>query len=262
MTVVLLTSDKIMKITASTFDVKAKNLEEFIMEYLKLDINELYELAEKYNYTMAYFIIYKTLSENKDMYGLYELAKNIDLNNSDNETIYKAISIYLYDNKNINIDELYKFAKNIDLDNSYKKAIYKELFKSVIYKEIFKILSDNKDMYGLYELTKNIDLDNDLDNLDDSYKKTIYKAITTAIFQTLSYNKDIDGLLAIVENSNLSRETIVKAISNVLSDIKDISCKLEQRCKGRSHWLRNIMIDVRINNGQKLKSYIHELQHR
>lgn len=262
MTVVLLTSDKIMKITASTFDVKAKNLEEFIMEYLKLDINELYELAEKYNYTMAYFIIYKTLSENKDMYGLYELAKNIDLNNSDNETIYKAISIYLYDNKNINIDELYKFAKNIDLDNSYKKAIYKELFKSVIYKEIFKILSDNKDMYGLYELTKNIDLDNDLDNLDDSYKKTIYKAITTAIFQTLSYNKDIDGLLAIVENSNLSRETIVKAISNVLSDIKDISCKLEQRCKGRSHWLRNIMIDVRRNNGQNLKSYIHGLEHR
>ena len=262
MTVVLLTSDKIMKITASTFDVKAKNLEEFIMEYLKLDINELYELAEKYNYTMAYFIIYKTLSENKDMYGLYELAKNIDLNNSDNETIYKAISIYLYDNKNINIDELYKFAKNIDLDNSYKKAIYKELFKSVLYKEIFKILSDNKDMYGLYELTKNIDLDNDLDNLDDSYKKTIYKAITTAIFQTLSYNKDIDGLLAIVENSNLSRETIVKAISNVLSDIKDISCKLEQRCKGRSHWLRNIMIDVRRNNGQNLKSYIHGLEHR
>lgn len=168
MTVVLLTSDKIMKITASTFDVKAKNLEEFIMEYLKLDINELYELAEKYNYTMAYFIIYKTLSENKD----------------------------------------------ID---------------------------------GLYELTKNIDLDNDLDNLDDSYKKTIYKEITKSICQILSDNEDIDGLLAIVENSNLSRETIVKAISNVLSDIKDISYELEQRCKGRTNWLRKIMIDVRIN---------------
>ena len=49
MEVVLISSDKIMKITASTFDVEIKFLEEFIMEYLKEDkLNILFDLLEEY----------------------------------------------------------------------------------------------------------------------------------------------------------------------------------------------------------------------
>ena len=142
MTVVLLTSDKIMKITASTFDVKAKNLEEFLEEYLKVDINGLYELAEKYDYTMAYGIIYKTLLENKDIDGLYELAKNSNLSHLNwKETFYKAIFQILSDNKDM--DGLYELTKNSNLCHSDKESIYKV---------ISNILSDIKDIGRLYEL--------------------------------------------------------------------------------------------------------------
>ena len=172
MTVVLLTSDKIMKITASTFDVKAKNLEEFLEEYLKVDINGLYELAEKYNYYGGYQKIFISLLENKDINGLYKLAENENIEENDKKVIYKEISEFLINDKDIN--GLYELAQY------YYDA----------YNEIFTILSDNKDTEGLYKLAEN-------ENIEENDKKLIYKKV----FEILSNNKDIDGLYKLSENN-------------------------------------------------------------
>ena len=130
-----------MKITASTFDVKVKNLEEFIMEYFKLDINELYELAEKYDYYGGYRKIFEILLENKDIDGLYKLAENKSIEESNKNIIYKEIFEILLENKDIN--GLYKLAENSNLSHSDKKTIYEV---------ILQILSYNKDIDGLHKL--------------------------------------------------------------------------------------------------------------
>lgn len=127
MEVVLISSDKIMKITASIFDVKVKNLEEFIMEYFKLDINELYEFAENSNLSHSYKetiykVILQILSDNKDIDGLYELAsKNLPIREIKGNILYtiKSGNIYML---------------------------------GYIYNKIFDILVENKDIGGLYEL--------------------------------------------------------------------------------------------------------------
>lgn len=139
MEVVLISSDKIMKITASIFDVKVKNLEEFIMEYFKLDINELYELAEKHYYYEGYRKILEILLENKDIDidELYKFAENSNLSHSYKKTIYEVILQILSDNKDI--DGLYQLSKSYNPNEG-------------VYRKIFNILVENKDIDGLYKL--------------------------------------------------------------------------------------------------------------
>ena len=105
MEVVLISSDKIMKITASIFDVKVKFLEEFITEYLKEEfkLNILFDLlveskqyierVNKYSvinsgenyYRVVSEIIFKIVSDNKDIDGLYKLSESYN----PNEEVYK-----------------------------------------------------------------------------------------------------------------------------------------------------------------------------
>ena len=196
MEVVLISSDKIMKITASTFDVKVKNLEDFIMEYFKLDINELYELAEKYDYYGGYRKIFKILLENKDIDGLYKLAENKSIEESNKNIIYKEIFEILLENKDIN--GLYKLAENSNLSHSDKKTIYKT---------IFQILLDDKDVKRLYELANNY--------------KSAYKGISKILFE----NKDIDELYKLSKNEDIgenNKKDIYEKIFEILSDTKDI----------------------------------------
>lgn len=173
MEVVLISSDKIMKITASIFDVKVKNLEEFIMEYFKLDINELYELAEKHYYYGGYRKILEILLENKDIDidELYKFAENSNLSHSYKETIYEAILQILSDNKDI--DGLYELAsKNLPIREIKGNNLY--LIKrgnmlDYIYNKIFDILAENKDIDGLHKLKSSLYI------TDDLSKKIDYK---------------------------------------------------------------------------------------
>ena len=141
MEVVLISSDKIMKITASIFDVKVKFLEEFITEYLKEEfkLNTFFDLRNseyfknnKYNIksTKIGNEIFEILSENKDIDGLYKLSeiytsgKGIDmaaLLANDDKKLYKFYEIY-----------------------NYQKVCEK----------IFNILVENKDIDGLYKLSE------------------------------------------------------------------------------------------------------------
>lgn len=137
MEVVLISSDKIMKITASIFDVKVKFLEEFITEYLKEEfkLNILFDLlveskhyydeyikgvAEyiKINISENYYrvseIIFKIVSDNKDIDGLYKLSESYN----PNEEVYKKIFEILSEDKDI--DGLYKLAHNGDMINAFK----------------------------------------------------------------------------------------------------------------------------------------------
>ncbi|WP_288624531.1 PIN domain-containing protein [uncultured Brachyspira sp.] len=134
MEVVLISSDKIMKITASIFDVKVKLLEEFITEYLKEEfkLNILFDLlveskqyikrvnkysviggANYYRVTVVREIIFKIVSDNKDIDGLYKLSEIYD-----SEEIYEKIFEILSENKDI--DGLYKLAHNGDMINAFK----------------------------------------------------------------------------------------------------------------------------------------------
>ena len=156
MEVVLISSDKIMKITASIFDVKVKFLEEFITEYLKEEfkLNILFDLlveskhyydeyikgvAEyiKINISENYYrvseIIFKIVSDNKDIDGLYKLSKSYN----PYKEIYKEISNILAENKDI--DGLYKLSESYNPNEE-------------VYKKIFKIVSENKDIDGLHKL--------------------------------------------------------------------------------------------------------------
>lgn len=178
MEVVLISSDKIMKITASAFDVKVKNLEEFLIEYLKLDINELYELAEKYGYIVGYQTIFEILLENKDIDGLYKLAENKSIEEGDKNLIYKEIFEILFEYKDI--DGLYKLSESYNPNKEVYKKIFEilseaedleGLFKLAekfdnkeIYEKICEILDKEKDKNKLYELTKNKDIKNLLSN--------------------------------------------------------------------------------------------------
>lgn len=183
MEVVLISSDKIMKITASIFDVKVKNLEEFIMEYFKLDINELYELAEKHYYYGGYRKILEILLENKDIDidELYKFAENSNLSHSYKETIYKAILQILSDNKDI--DGLYQLSKSYNPNEG-------------VYLKICNILVENKNIGGLYELaSKNLPIrEIKGNNLYLIKRGNMLDYIYDKIFDILAENKDIDGL--------------------------------------------------------------------
>lgn len=94
MEVVLISSDKIMKITASNFEVEVKTLEEFISKYIKdndknaiLDI--LYNLFEEYsknrdnaNSELIYKMIYDILVNSNNIDGLFKLAEKSRYNSN------------------------------------------------------------------------------------------------------------------------------------------------------------------------------------
>ena len=207
MEVVLISSDKIMKITASAFDVKVKFLEEFITEYLKEEfkLNILFDLLveskhyyHKYSGSVAEYmrinisenyyrvseIIFKIVSDNKDIDGLYKLSESYNPNNK----IYEEISNILAENKDI--DGLYKLSESYNPDKK-------------IYEEIYNILANDKNINGLYELAK---------YYNNAYNK---------IFTILSENKDIDGLYKLSESYNPNNK-IYEEISNILAENKDI----------------------------------------
>ena len=227
MEVVLISSDKIMKITASAFDVKVKFLEEFIFENKNID--GLYKLSEIYNSAKIYNKIYNILAENNDIVDiLYKLSESYN----PNEEFYKEISNILANDKNINgLYELAKYyegayydisnilAENKDIDGLYKLSeIYNHI---VFYNKIFNILVENKDIDGLYKLyeiyksEKIYIIDYSNYNRED-YKVKIYEAISNI----LAENKDIDGLYKLYEIYD--SEEIYEKISNILAENKDI----------------------------------------
>ena len=203
MEVVLISSDKIMKITASNFEVEVKTLEEFISKYIKdndknaiLDI--LYNLFEEYsknrdnaNSELIYKMIYDILVNSNNIDGLFKLAEKSRYN-------YKPNSIEIYEkiyeiciNTN-NVDGLYKLSKSYNPNEE-------------VYKKIYSILVENKDIDGLYKLSESYNPD-----------KKIYEKISNI----LAENKDIDGLykLSQIYNTNKNYEKI----SNILAENKDI----------------------------------------
>ena len=230
MEVVLISSDKIMKITASIFDVKVKFLEEFITEYLKEEfkLNILFDLlveskqyierVNKYSvinsgenyYRVVSEIIFKIVSDNKDIDGLYKLSESYN----PNEEVYKEISNILANDKNIN--GLYELAKYYN--NAYNK--------------IFTILSENKDIDGLYKLSESYNPDKKIyekisnilandKNINGLYELAkYYNNAYNKIFTILSENRDIDGLYKLSESYNTNEE-VYKEISNILVENKD-----------------------------------------
>ena len=212
MEVVLISSDKIMKITASIFDVKVKFLEEFITEYLKEEfkLNILFDLlveskhyydeyikgvAEyiKINISENYYrvseIIFKIVSDNKDIDGLYKLSKSYNPNNKIYEEIYNILA------ENKDIDGLYKLFESYNPNKE-------------VYEEIYNILNKDKAIYTLYK-----------SKLFESYNpnEEVYKKI----YSILVENKDIDGLYKLSKSYNPYKE-IYKEISNILAENKDI----------------------------------------
>ena len=273
MEVVLISSDKIMKITASNFEVEVKTLEEFISKYIKdndknaiLDI--LYNLFEEYsknidnaNSELIYKMIYDILVNSNNIDGLFKLAEKSRYN-------YKPNSIEIYEkiyeiciNTN-NVDGLFKLS---DENSSYNS---KE-----IYEKIFKIVSENKDIDGLYKLSEiynhiviyyeifNILVENK--DIDGLYKLSeIYNHIVIydEIFNILVENKDIDGLYKLYEiynseeiyidysNYNIShydynirgviyREKIYDEIFNILVENKDIDGLYKLKYRSPSYYL-------------------------
>ena len=230
MEVVLISSDKIMKITASIFDVKVKFLEEFITEYLKEEfkLNILFNLLveskdyyDKYteiveyrvakyieinseeNYYRVREIIFKIVSDNKDINGLYKFAENSNLRHSYKITIYEVILQILSDNKDI--DGLYKLSESYN-----NQEVYKEICNIEVYKEICNILVENKDIGGLYKLaSKNLPIR----EIKGKYLYTIKSGniymlgyIYNKIFDILVENKDIGGLYELERSA--SRESL------------------------------------------------------
>ena len=117
MEVVLISSDKIMKITASAFDVRVKFLEEFIFE--NKNIEGLYKLSEIDNSEEIYKEIYNILAENKDIVDiLYKLSESYN----PNEEVYKKIFEILSEAEDLG--GLFKLAGKYDYDN---EAIYEKI---------------------------------------------------------------------------------------------------------------------------------------
>ena len=272
MEVVLISSDKIMKITASNFEVEVKTLEEFISKYIKdndkniLDI--LYNLFEEYsknrdnaNSELIYKMIYDILVNSNNIDGLFKLAEKSRYNYKPNsKEIYEKIyEICINTN---NVDGLFKLS---DENSSYNS---KE-----IYEKIFKIVSENKDIDGLYKLSEiynhiviyyeifNILVENK--DIDGLYKLSeIYNHIVIydEIFNILVENKDIDGLYKLYEiynseeiyidysNYNIShydynirgviyREKIYDEIFNILVENKDIDGLYKLKYRSPSYYL-------------------------
>ena len=188
MTVVLLSSDKIMQITALNCDIMLKTLGEFITEDIKGDdkiiiLNNLYNINNKYlknkdleNSKKIHNIITKIISNisknEKDINKLYELAEKYN-----SKEIYGKIYEILYRDKDT--EKLYKLAEKYKPNKMYKK--------------IFEILIENKDINGLYELIKN-----------HNYKPNREKIteILTEHCNILTDNKDIKGLYELAEKFN------------------------------------------------------------
>ena len=230
MEVVLISSDKIMKITASNFEVEVKTLEEFISKYIKdndknaiLDI--LYNLFEEYsknrdnaNSELIYKMIYDILVNSNNIDGLFKLAEKGRYNYKPNsKEIYEKISNILAENKDI--DGLYKLSESYDSEEIYEKifeilsenkdidGLYKlsESYNNrEVYEKLFEILSENKDIDGLYELS-------------EYYNNADNKIFT---FTILSENKNIDGLYELSEI--YESEEIYEKIFEILSENKDI----------------------------------------
>ena len=231
MEVVLISSDKIMKITASNFEVEVKTLEEFISKYIKdndknaiLDI--LYNLFEEYsknrdnaNSELIYKMIYDILVNSNNIDGLFKLAEKSRYNYKPNsKEIYEKIYSILVENKDI--DGLYKLsesynpdkkiyekisnilAENKDIDGLYK--LFYSYPHALLYEKISNILAENKDIDGLYKLSK-------IYNPNENYEK---------ISNILAENKDIDGLYKLSESYNPYE--VYPKISNILAENKDI----------------------------------------
>ena len=265
MEVVLISSDKIIKITASIFDVKVKFLEEFITEYLKEEfkLNILFDLlveskhyydeyikrVAKYiainiseNYYRVSEIIFKIVSDNKDIDGLYKLSESYN----PNEEVYKKIFEILSEAEDL--EGLFKLDEIYDYEEIYEKIFeilseaedLEGLFKldeiydyEEIYEKIFEILSKNRDIDGLYKLSEiykdtkiyeeisNI-LANDK-NINGLYELAkYYNNAYNKIFTILSENKDIDGLYKLSESYNPDKK-IYEGISNILANDKNIN---------------------------------------
>ena len=202
MEVVLISSDKIMKITASIFDVKVKLLEEFITEYLKEEfkLNILFDLlveskqyiervnkysviggANYYRVRVVSEIILKIVSDNKDIDGLYKLS---EIYNS--EEIYEKIFEILSENKDI--DGLYKLSENIlKLVNKPKKEIYE------VYKKYKDYINNRYYHYGYDKEKTSYDKEETIREIKN-FKIDILENIYNKIFTILAENKDIDGL--------------------------------------------------------------------
>ena len=234
MEVVLISSDKIMKITASNFEVEVKTLEEFISKYIKdndknaiLDI--LYNLFEEYsknrdnaNSELIYKMIYDILVNSNNIDGLFKLAEKSRYNYKPNSSkeIYEKIYSILVENKDI--DGLYKLSESYNPNEE-------------VYKKIYSILVENKDIDGLYKLSESYNPDKKIyekisnilaenKDIDGLYKLSAiyyrYDKIFEKIFEILSENKDIDGLYKL---SKIYRdEKIYEKISNILAENKDI----------------------------------------
>ena len=257
MEVVLISSDKIMKITASNFEVEVKTLEEFISKYIKdndknaiLDI--LYNLFEEYsknrdnaNSELIYKMIYDILVNSNNIDGLFKLAEKSRYNYKPNsKEIYEKIYSILVENKDI--DGLYKLSESYNPDKK-------------IYEKISNILAENKDIDGLYKLfysyhpnenyekisnilAENKDIDG-LYKLSESYNPyEVYPKISNI----LAENKDIDGLykLSIIYNPN---EKVDKKIFNILVENKDIDglYKLKRRLPSYAYLSKEIDYKIR-----------------
>ena len=213
--VVLLSSDKILKITASTLDIEVKNLEEFIIEYIENDSKT---------------VILKNLNNLKNTY-----SRDKDMHNSS-----KISDIIFKVNK---ISNILKSEKNIN--TLYKQA--EEYNSKAIYNKIYEILVEDKDIYGLYELIKNHNYkpdyekiseilteycntltDNkDINGLYELAEKYNSSKIYGRIFNILAENKNIEGLHKLIENKNI-KDMNEKCLMEYKNLTKIISSKIEE----------------------------------
>ena len=232
MEVVLISSDKIMKITASNFEVEVKTLEEFISKYIKdndknaiLDI--LYNLFEEYsknrdnaNSELIYKMIYDILVNSNNIDGLFKLAEKSRYNYKPNsKEIYEKIYSILVENKDI--DGLYKLSESYNPNEE-------------VYKKIYSILVENKDIDGLYKLSESYNPDKkiyekisnilaenkDIDGLYKLFYSYPHALLYEKISNILAENKDIDGLYKLSESYNPYE--VYPKISNILAENKDI----------------------------------------
>ena len=268
MTVVLLSSDKIMQITALNCDVMLKTLGEFVTEDIKDDdkiiiLNNLYNINNKYlknkdleNSKKIHNIITKIISNisknEKDINKLYELAEKYN-----SKEIYGKIYEFLYKDKDT--EKLYKLAEKYKPNKMYEK--------------IFEILIENKDINGLYELIKNHNYkpnrekitevltehcniltdSKDISGLYELAEKFNSKKIYERIFEILIENKDINGLYELIKNHNYkpNREKITEVLTehcNILTDSKDISGLYELAEKFNSKKIYERIFEILMEN--------------
>lgn len=153
MEVVLISSDKIMKITASAFDVETNTLSEFIFKYLK-EYDKINSINKIYNLFNSYFKIDKRrgIVEFIDIYD--GSGEKTDINDESEKKILDIMSYYLYLNKDIQ-----------ELNKLLHLFRYEKDFCNIIANMIFRILYDNKDIKGLRNLSLKIPCSSELNEL-------------------------------------------------------------------------------------------------